>query len=166
MKAIVGAEILDQDRFAAWLPVLQEWGACHVEFAQQVDDAAYWYTERSNVGILAQAAWRSGRVALEEYQARKSRQHGHATKEWLGRCDLWISDEQGGELIEAKQEYLALRSRQAVFWPIKYWQQQSKMQDIRVMAMIQRPVASHFYRSIYGQAVRRQLSDLRRIFLR
>jgi len=115
MKAIVGAEIRDQDRFATWLPVLQAWAACHVEFAQQVDDAAYWYTERSNVGILAQAAWRAGRVALEEYQAKKSRQHGRATKEWLGRCDLWLSDAQGGELIEAKQEYLALRSRQAVF---------------------------------------------------
>lgn len=72
------------------------------------DDAIYFYTERACVGALAAAAWRSGSVALEEFQLEKSTKK---KAEWLGRADLYISSENHDDFIEAKYEWASMKPR-------------------------------------------------------
>jgi hypothetical protein len=51
------------------------------------DDLPYWYSERTNIGVLAAAALRlSGVVALEEYPIRRGDRPGRAD---LGLYDSW-----------------------------------------------------------------------------
>jgi len=73
----------------------------------QGDDTAYWYNERSNIGVLSGAAWRCGRIALEEFQQKKGYRNRQKKN---GRCDLWIATEDDDELIEAKFKWIAMRS--------------------------------------------------------
>jgi hypothetical protein len=109
MASIVGIHLKKAARYKHWKKIVPAWAALHSKFARTTGDAAYWYTERSNVGILAQAAWASGYVALEEYQVTKKSNAGEK-EDWNGRCDLWITDEEFGEIIEAKQKYIHLAS--------------------------------------------------------
>ena len=98
-------------RLTHWDSLLKSWIDVHESYAAATKDAAYWYTERTNIGILAQAAWKSELIALEEYQTKKMARHD-PTAESNGRCDLWISDSKisGGKIIEAKQRYIQLGS--------------------------------------------------------
>jgi hypothetical protein len=72
------------------------------------------------VGILAGAAWRSGKVALEEFQTKKIEVTEDGTTEELpgkeknGRCDLWIADDRHSEHIEAKFKWINLSSGRMV----------------------------------------------------
>lgn len=109
MENITGIHLKKAERYKHWRKIIPAWAALHSKFAQTTGDAAYWYTERSNVGILAQAAWASGYVALEEYQATKRSDSGEK-EDKNGRCDLWISNNNFGEIIEAKQRYIHLTS--------------------------------------------------------
>ena len=90
-----------------WANLLDSWIDIHERYAIATKDAAYWYTERTNVGILAQAAWKTGFTALEEYQTKKMARHD-PTAESNGRCDLWISGTKVSDVIEAKQQYIQL----------------------------------------------------------
>lgn len=94
---------------AHWGTLLNAWIDIHEKYAAATEDAAYWYTERTNVGILAQAAWQSDFIALEEYQTKKMARHD-STTESNGRCDLWISGAKFQHIIEAKQQYIQLGS--------------------------------------------------------
>ena len=96
---------------------MEEWPVAIDRFARITGgDVPYWYTERANSGILAGAAWRAGMIALEEYQVKKT---GPATsagperkrKVWNGRCDLWIGSEHASVIIEAKQRWRDLSSK-------------------------------------------------------
>jgi hypothetical protein len=96
--------------YSWWSELSEQWTAIHRRYARvTADDAAYWYTERTNVGVLAQAAWACGLVALEEYQAKKARGTENEDPH-SGRCDLWLANGKQGHFIEAKQRYLHLRS--------------------------------------------------------
>ena len=92
-----------------WKILLDEWMSVMLRYHRvSVTDVPYWYTERANVGLLAAAAWRCGYIALEEYGDVK---RDTETKDsYVGRVDLWIArpDAPGGELIEAKLEWLSL----------------------------------------------------------
>jgi len=110
IKDIVGIKLAETERLVPWADTLSAWTALQLEFANQVGHAAYCYTERSNLGLLAQAALRAGRYGLEEYQIVASKKHGPLQEVWAGRCDCWLSGGEYGELIEAKQEFLAIRS--------------------------------------------------------
>ena len=71
------------------------------------EDSAYWYTEIPNVSILNAAAWRCGRIALQEFKTEKK---VRGEEPWVGRKDLWIctdSDDKE-EFIEAKHEFVPL----------------------------------------------------------
>jgi hypothetical protein len=61
-------------------------------------DVPFWHRERTNLGLLASAAWRIDWVALEEFvhpkQFSTSREHG--------RSDLWIKGPRTEEFVEAK----------------------------------------------------------------
>ena len=96
--------------YSWWGELSEQWTAIHRRYARiMTNDAAYWYTERTNVGVLAQAAWACGLVALEEYQAKKAASlEGDDPRS--GRCDLWLANGRQGHFIEAKQRYLHLRS--------------------------------------------------------
>ncbi|SFB86825.1 hypothetical protein SAMN05660443_0627 [Marinospirillum celere] len=85
-----------------WPRLLEEWVLqveryCRVYEGQ---DAPYLYTEQANVGLIASAAWRSGGIALEEFQSVKGVKH---RPKWNGRIDLWLcQDEKTEEIVEAK----------------------------------------------------------------
>jgi len=85
-------------------------------------DAPYWYNERANISILAAAAWRNGWVALEEFQSGKQvtnqsddgsePEEAELPHEWLGRCDLYLASDSKHELVEAKFNWLSMKSPQ------------------------------------------------------
>lgn len=95
-----------------WAPIMEEWIVLIERYCRVTKgkDAPYWYTERANIGILAGAVWRCGKVALEEFQHEKldaAAENGEQKKR-RGRCDLWIADEVHKHYIEAKQAELCL----------------------------------------------------------
>lgn len=111
--AITGHHIKNKKGMSHWENLLQEWKLAIEKFCRITDgsEAPYWYNERANVGTLAGAAWRSGLVALEEFQYIK----GYKNKpKWLGRADLWLASEHHTELIEAKFDWCSLKSRNCI----------------------------------------------------
>jgi len=93
-------------------PVLREWTQEQARFRAIVDDFAWWYGERSNIGLLAVAACRlRGVAALEEFSTRKCLPEiNEDKKDRHGRCDLWISGSEWGKsyAIEAKQAWTSI----------------------------------------------------------
>ena len=117
MSHYSGTTILDTARYGHWAPLVNQWQDAHQTFVAATGDAAYWYTERSNVGILAAGAWKMDLVALEEYQVEKSHSEPDSpetSKNWKGRCDLWIYGKKFNEIIEAKQNWVQILSPRAV----------------------------------------------------
>ena len=108
-KTLAGYHIKPKARFSHWEVLLDAWIEIHEHYSVATKDAGYWYTERTNVGILAQAAWKSGFIALEEYQTKKMARHDPDASS-NGRCDLWISGKKVSDVIEAKQQYVQLGS--------------------------------------------------------
>ena len=112
MEDIIGY-MIKNERFSHWESLIEEWHLAinrYCRITKNENDAPYWYNERANIGVLAGAAWRCGRVALEEFQNEK----GNKSKKWVGRADLWIGYENGQEIIEAKFKWLSLRSHDPV----------------------------------------------------
>ena len=96
-----------------WEPLLEEWLLCIERYCRVAagEDAPFIYTERANIGVLAGAAWRCGRMALEEFQYQK----GYRNKEkWNGRADLYLASESTEEMIEAKFGWLSLSTSERV----------------------------------------------------
>lgn len=84
--------------------VLDGWITATENYCQftQGKDVPYFYNERANVSVLAAGAWIAGGIALEEYQASKTREDISSS----GRCDLYVCTEGGFEYeIEAKYLY-------------------------------------------------------------
>ena len=94
-----------------WDALLEEWLLAHERYCRIMkgseDPAAYWYTEIPNVSILGAAAWRCGRIALQEFSAVKEVWREGS---WVGRGDLWICTDTDGkeEFIEAKHIFVSL----------------------------------------------------------
>ncbi|MCY4364508.1 MAG: hypothetical protein OXE42_20370 [Gammaproteobacteria bacterium] len=91
-----------------WDALLEEWLLAHERYCRIVkDDPAYWYTERPNVSILCAAAWRCGRIALQEFKTEKK---VRGEERWVGRGDLWVCTDTGekDEFIEAKHKFVSL----------------------------------------------------------
>ena len=108
-----GYHVKQRKGMGHWEPILEEWLLGIERFCRVTggDEAPYWYNERSNIGVLAGAAWRCGRVALEEFQYVK----GFKNKpKWLGRADLWLASDDHKELVEAKFRWCSLRSRNGI----------------------------------------------------
>jgi hypothetical protein len=64
----------------AWIDVQRDYSKA------VVGDYSWNYRERTCIGFLAGAVWRSGGVALEEWLTKK----GSKVEQQRGRCDLWI----------------------------------------------------------------------------
>ena len=94
-----------------WDALLEEWLLAHERYCRIMigsdDPAAYWFTEIPNVSILSAAAWRCGRIALQEFRADKK---VWGEESWVGRGDLWVCTDTDGkeELIEAKHKFVSL----------------------------------------------------------
>lgn len=117
METIANYLIKNKKNLGHWDSLLEEWILSIERFSRITNgDVPYWYNERANVGVLAAAAWRCGRIALEEFQHEKidvsSNEETDETNQekWMGRCDLWISNDRSEELIEAKFKWLNLLS--------------------------------------------------------
>ena len=96
-----------------WEALIEEWLLCIERYCRVAagEDAPFIYTERANIGVLAGAAWRCGRMALEEFQYQK----GYRNKEkWNGRADLYLASEHSEEMIEAKFGWLSLSTTDRV----------------------------------------------------
>ena len=89
-----------------WESLLEEWLLANERYCRIIDnDAPFIYTERANIGLLAGAAWRCGRVSLEEFQSKKGFKN---RPKWNGRADLFMATENVWELVEAKMKWLSL----------------------------------------------------------
>lgn len=116
--ATIASYSIRSKKLSHWEPLIEEWILSIERYSRLTNgDAPYLYNERANVGVLAGAAWRCGRIALEEFQSEKSgeslnEQTGKvAYTERKGRCDLWICDEQSDEeVIEAKFKWVNMLS--------------------------------------------------------
>jgi hypothetical protein len=86
-------------RLASLEPLIESWVTVLENFSTQVvGDRPWWYRERTQVGFLAVAAWRSGAIALEEWRTTKNKNDVPA----YGRNDLWIQWKSGNLFVEAK----------------------------------------------------------------
>lgn len=104
-----GYSVKNRKGLKHWEALLEEWLLCIERYCRVAagEDAPFIYTERANIGVLAGAAWRCGRMALEEFQYQK----GYKNKEkWNGRADLYLASEDTEEMIEAKFGWLSLSS--------------------------------------------------------
>lgn len=117
METIANYIIKNKRNLGHWDALLEEWILSIERFSRiSHGDVPYWYNERANIGVLAAAAWRCGRIALEEFQYEKIdvSSNGEADettqKKWNGRCDLWISNDRSEEIVEAKFKWLNMRS--------------------------------------------------------
>ncbi|MEL7629211.1 hypothetical protein AAGW04_09430 [Pectobacterium aroidearum] len=73
-------------------------------------DCCWWYNERTNVSVLAGAAWSLGWAAIEEYPSNK-RMKGclqENTDTSKGRVDLYITNKNDDVAIEAKHAWYNL----------------------------------------------------------
>ncbi|MBB1525565.1 hypothetical protein H4Q82_03515 [Pectobacterium carotovorum subsp. carotovorum] len=73
-------------------------------------DCCWWYNERTNVSVLAGAAWSLGWAAIEEYPSNK-RMKGclqEDTDTSKGRVDLYITNKNDDVAIEAKHAWYNL----------------------------------------------------------
>lgn len=113
MENIRGYLLKQRKGISHWEVIIEEWLLAVERYCRIMkgDDAPYWYNERSNIGVLAGAAWRCGRIALEEFQYEK----GYRNKpKWLGRADLLLASENYDDLVEAKFKWLSLKSRNGI----------------------------------------------------
>lgn len=105
MEPYRGYVVKKRKGLSHWDALLEEWLLVNERYCRMMsgDDAAFLYTERACVGTLAAAAWRCGRIALEEFQFEKSERK---LPPWLGRADLYIASDNVDEYIEAKYKWL------------------------------------------------------------
>lgn len=81
----------------------------YVELLRQ-KDCCWWYNERTNVSVLAGAAWSMGRAAIEEYPSSKLMKGSlqEDTDTSRGRVDLYITSNHDDIAIEAKHAWYHL----------------------------------------------------------
>lgn len=84
-----------------WLtPILRRWGHFIDDYcASHPGDAPYFFSEWTNVGILAAAAWGPGGGSVQEYACRRNTDGGDTG----GRADLYLYSADHSATIEAKQ---------------------------------------------------------------
>lgn len=104
-----------------WSCLFEEWCIAHERYCRVTrTEAAFWYKERANIGVLAAAAWRCGWIALEEFGTSKADMSAPTQSDveelkWkYGRADLFIGSESHSEWIEAKFTWLSLNSSDLV----------------------------------------------------
>lgn len=115
----VGAEdAVIRSLLGAWIEAAQRYTRLF-----KGDDCCWWYNERTNVSVLAGAAWTLGWAALEECPTEKhpskvTRTEAEAEPEdenlRHGRIDLYIATEEQGLTFEAKHAWQRLPGNSGV----------------------------------------------------
>ncbi len=93
--------IINSRKLIHWEALLSNWISYINRYCDMMEgqDAPFINTERSNVGVLASAAWKTGWLALEAFNSKKKGKK-------LGRCDLYfLTDDDKEEFIESKQKW-------------------------------------------------------------
>jgi len=110
------------EKLQHWEVLLEEWCFLIERYCRITNGEEYpfAFTERANVGILSGAAWRTGRIALEEFQDEKCK---NGQKGQYGRVDLWMSGDEmhypeSGEFIEAKYKEIKLFEKNENLEPV------------------------------------------------
>jgi len=105
---VSGTKFRKRPGLSHWRSILEHWIELHDRYCNfSTEDAAYWYTERTNAGMLSNATWSAGFFAVEEHQKDK-RGNADGRKRSKGRGDLWIGTNTLSESIETKQKYIQL----------------------------------------------------------
>jgi len=90
-------------------PILKKWVNIHSLFAERENGEGLWGdTERSSLGILAGAIWKSNNYCFEEYhfEKRNMNRDGKIAKgKYKGRIDIWFSAGKSEYIGEAKRCY-------------------------------------------------------------
>ncbi len=109
MELLRGYKIKARKGMSHWPCIMEEWMLAIERYTRIMngEDAPYFYNERANVSVLAGAAWRSGWIALEEFQSKKGYRNKAKNN---GRADLYFANESFEELIEAKFKWICLGS--------------------------------------------------------
>ncbi|MBI2873321.1 MAG: hypothetical protein HYY00_09065 [Chloroflexi bacterium] len=93
---------LERKLFRSWHNVLRKY-----EQAWQDNDLAYVYNQEANVGVLALAAWKIGRLPFLEFSVKKLTSPGRRRRySGWGDLSIWPMEEggkRGGILIEAER---------------------------------------------------------------
>jgi len=87
------------NRLQHWTPVINAWFRILTSYCRAAPlDSPYWHNERTQVGLFAASAWKSGHIALEEFSQKKRSEAGRST----GRTDLWLKCGDREDFFEAK----------------------------------------------------------------
>ncbi|MGO9014389.1 MAG: hypothetical protein ACLQF0_05365 [Dissulfurispiraceae bacterium] len=108
-RPIESAVLVRHKRISALEPIFLQWININQEYCNTYvgEDCPYWYNERAAISILAGAVWKSGALALEEFNSNKKYKKSH----YSGRADLWFAfDKKRQYLIEAKYDRFSLSS--------------------------------------------------------
>ena len=94
--------------------LLETWIELQHRLYERIGRAAYCYSERTNVGLFAAAAWQCDQIAIEEFATRKG-------NGWRGpgRVDLFVQIGRCALCVEAKAIYVrAPRDEEEwqIFW--------------------------------------------------
>ncbi|MBT9184391.1 hypothetical protein ILP31_09890 [Pectobacterium punjabense] len=90
-------------------PLLNKWISANQRYVELLNrkDCCWWYNERTNVSVLAGAAWSLGWTAIEEYPSDKKIKgytgENPDSNTRKGRVDLYIKNELKSIALEAKQ---------------------------------------------------------------
>lgn len=92
------------DRHKLLYPILRKWILINSLFAERDNGQGSWGdTERSSVGILAAAIWKSNNICFEEYHSEKRRDSNKG--KYKGRVDIWFGVKKVEYIGEAKRCY-------------------------------------------------------------
>lgn len=108
--SVTGYRVKQKRKLDHWSAILEEWILSVERYCRVTEgtDAPYLFTELANVGLVAASVWRSGGIALQEYQAEKGAKH---RPKWNGRVDLWLQSGVVEQLLEAKMLTISMDAR-------------------------------------------------------
>lgn len=102
------------ERLDDWSQLLDEWIRVVDAYAHAVPgDVPYCYSERTSVGLLAAAVWRTGGVALQDYSYIPSKSWSSVSTEWGDLCAVMNAHV---FLIESKVDWYHESASITEFW--------------------------------------------------
>ena len=111
MKILQGSYCKKRKGLSEFEGVLEEWLSVMDTYAEMTrGEYFHFYRERENVSALAGAGWRRRFVAMSEFSHAKLKQDPKKSS-YLGRCDLYLANDQKEYFIEAKHNWLSLQTR-------------------------------------------------------
>lgn len=92
-----------------WITLVKNYNNLMREGNSQTEDAVYNYYEQPQTSVLAGAAWKSGFVALQDFDVRRK------SKKRNGRADLYIGTDSHEFIFEAKALWIDSTQREGTW---------------------------------------------------